>query len=316
MELQSYDIALACYNGEKYIEAQLNSIIKSVSFCKIAKLNKIIISDDNSTDNTIELVERLFQNNPCINIYINKGKKGVKNNFQNALSFSSSEYVFLSDQDDLWHENKIERSMAEMLKVKFENKLLNIPILIFSNLNFVDENLNLLSVGLGINSDDPKNPSCTAYRSYGQGCTMLMNRELLNISGPIPEESVMHDWWFLLVASNFGIVSYINVPLMDYRQHNNNVCGGYQNKKLNRFFNIKKQTDYLNDVSKQSLFFTNKYYDMLSVNELRSSLSLHEFFANIDNIGISTRIAYFFKRKIKVRGIKDNIKLILQLLLK
>ena len=92
-------ICLATYNGEKYIQELLNSIL-----CQIDINDEIIVSDDYSTDNTLTII-RSF-NDFRIKIFMNQGKRGVVNNFGNALKYASGDYIFLCDQDDVWFSNK------------------------------------------------------------------------------------------------------------------------------------------------------------------------------------------------------------------
>ena len=93
-------VCIATYNGEKYIKEQLDSILP-----QLKKLDEIIISDDKSKDKTLKIIKTL--NDSRIKIFTNP-KKGLISNFENAITKSSGDYIFLSDQDDIWHENKIQ----------------------------------------------------------------------------------------------------------------------------------------------------------------------------------------------------------------
>lgn len=304
-----YDIALASFNGEKYLRKQLESLIDAIEYCSLGSIRSLIISDDNSLDDTLGIVEEFSKEYPFIKIMINKRGKGVKNNFDNALSECTSDYVFLCDQDDFWHKDKIERSLSEMLKVSSNT----LPVLVFTNVNLVDDKLNLLSVGLGISKEDASDSRCTAFRSFGQGCTMLLNRSLLDLSGTIPNACVMHDWWFLLLASNFGFVKFIEEPLIDYRQHTGNVCAGYKSTSYKRFFNLKKQKEYFDKLEKQStffLFFCEKYNLDLD-SEVKS---LHKMFSEIRKKPVLLRIFFLLNAKIYNRGLKEKIKLFIQVI--
>ena len=92
-------VAMATYNGEKFIKKQLDSIL-----CQLDMQDEIIISDDGSTDNTLNIIKSYNDNR----IKIFEGPhNGVKQNFANAISKSQGEYIFLSDQDDIWVKNKV-----------------------------------------------------------------------------------------------------------------------------------------------------------------------------------------------------------------
>ncbi|MCG2791916.1 MAG: glycosyltransferase, partial [Weeksellaceae bacterium] len=100
-------VCLATYNGEKYLEAQIKSILKQLSVD-----DELIISDDRSTDNTISVINKFDDNR--IKIFINKNKNGVAHNFENALLKATGDYIFLSDQDDIWADNKVDVLLKEL----------------------------------------------------------------------------------------------------------------------------------------------------------------------------------------------------------
>lgn len=104
-------VCMATYNGEKYIKDQLLSILKQIS-----SNDEIIISDDLSEDKTIEIIESL--NDSRIKLFLNK-ERGYTNNFQNAIQQASGDYIFLSDQDDIWIDNKLEVMVEKLLKYDF-----------------------------------------------------------------------------------------------------------------------------------------------------------------------------------------------------
>lgn len=304
----TYDIVLASYNGEKYLREQIESLITCVEKSKIGRIGKLVISDDNSQDSTTKILNDYKIKYPYIYICNNEYKRGVKGNFQNGLNMTTNDYVFLSDQDDVWISDKIEKSLHYMIKIESLNQ--ELPVLILSNLNYVDEELQYLGSGHDFLENDPESPILTSYRSFGQGCTMLLNRKLIEKSTPVPNEAVMHDWWFLLVASNFGKVKYIKSPLMNYRQHNDNVCGGYKNNKINRFFDIAKQRNYINQVSKQSKLFLDKFNLEISDEPKK----VHVFLSDIHNRNLLERLSFFKKIFPDVRGSKNKFKLLVQLI--
>ena len=100
-------VCIATYNGEKYIKEQLLSILP-----QLGKKDEVIISDDHSTDNTLDIVKGLNDNR--IKIVMNNREKGYTSNFENALSYAIGDYIFLSDQDDIWMSNKVDYCIAEL----------------------------------------------------------------------------------------------------------------------------------------------------------------------------------------------------------
>ena len=147
-----YSVALCTYNGEEYISQQINSIIEQT-----IKPSEIIISDDGSTDNTIEIARGILENsNLNYKIINNDREKGVVANFENAISNCKYEYIFTSDQDDVWVENK-----AEIILNVFEKEAS--ALLVFSDGELVDEKLKYLH--------------CNMWKSVGINKKMLKEKE-------------------------------------------------------------------------------------------------------------------------------------------
>lgn len=302
-----YDIVLASYNGAKYIEEQIDSILKCIDDCKTATINQFIITDDNSSDDTINIVNKLSHNIPYLYLCKNELAKGVINNFQNGINKTSSEFVFFSDQDDIWEEQKITKTIEILL----ESADKNIPLLVITNINFVDENLSLISSGHDFDQSAPSDDVMTVYRSFGQGCTMAVNRKLLDFMGQIPKEAVMHDWWILLIAANFGKVRYITTPLLNYRQHSDNVCGGTKHNNITRYFNLRNQRHYMTLLSIQSGKFVELYYDKFTKSK---SLDAHIFLSQINDKNIIQKIRFIFSDKVKMKGLKNRFKILIQMM--
>lgn len=105
-------VCMATYNGQKYIEEQLRSILQQIS-----DEDEIIISDDGSKDETLSIISTIDDSR--IKIYVNDGTHGFTHNFENALSKSNGDIIFLSDQDDIWTENKVQTVLKELEKVDF-----------------------------------------------------------------------------------------------------------------------------------------------------------------------------------------------------
>ena len=120
------DVLLATYNGEKYLDEQLNSLINQ-TFKDI----NIFISDDNSTDKTINIIKRYMEIDPRIKLMvINKKKLGFVGNFEKLLKYSKADYLMLSDQDDIWFLDKIEKMYKRMKEVENNKQQ---PVLLHTN---------------------------------------------------------------------------------------------------------------------------------------------------------------------------------------
>jgi glycosyltransferase involved in cell wall biosynthesis len=260
------DILLATHNGEKYIEKQINSILK-----QNYTTWKLLIRDDISNDKTLEVIAK-YQN-----IYFNKIQivdnnnilLGVSQNFANLLKFSSSDYLMFCDQDDVWLPNKLEitlNKMLEMEKVYGKNSCL----LVHTDLKVVDCHLNLIADSFWKYQNlNPRQGNClrrSLVQNVITGCTMMINKPLKNMLLPIPSEAIMHDWWIALVAVAFGKIDYVDVPTVLYRQHQNNDTGarkwGY-NYIFSRINNLDKIKEYFTKTVFQAEKFLEVYHKKL-----------------------------------------------------
>ena len=105
-------VAMATYNGEKYLKEQIESIL-----CNLNENDELVISDDGSTDNTKIIIENFQKNDKRIKLF-DGPKNGVKQNFNNAIEKCQGEYIFLADQDDVWLEGKVEKVLNVFEKEK------------------------------------------------------------------------------------------------------------------------------------------------------------------------------------------------------
>ncbi len=218
--MERVDILLATYNGEKYLREQIDSILR-----QSYKDFRLIISDDGSEDSTKEILDEYVQKDGRIIVFCQKKNLGVTKNFEFLLSKVENEYFMFSDQDDIWKEDKIEKSLN---KLKSEN-----ADLVYSDLEVVDENLNVTYESYWklkgfYNRIKEHNDFNSLYlNNYITGCTMLSKKELLDVILPFPSESefVIFDYWMALMISQKGKMAYIEEPLTKYRQHKKNTIG-------------------------------------------------------------------------------------------
>ncbi len=213
--MKNVQILMSTYNGERYLREQLDSILKQ-SYQEW----RLLIRDDGSTDSTIDIIEEYMRNDTRIHFY--KGENlGVRNSFFNLMINTdlSSDYYALSDQDDVWLEDKISRAVVMM---ESDQK---IPTLYASATQLADQELRPIKSQI-------RRP--VLVPSFGNalvenictGCTCMMNRELLTlVREHIPDFTIMHDWWLYLTASAFGKVIYDMESYILYRQHGDNIVG-------------------------------------------------------------------------------------------
>ena len=228
-KLTELQILLASYNGEKYILSQ----IESIRFQSPLNLT-VVIRDDGSNDRTTEKIKELLSNKIGLDIHLYSNElseKGHCKNFSKLCDLAmkgNSQYFCFSDQDDIWAENKIDILYARMMELEVLHGR-NTPILIHSDLCVVDENLNEIASSFiqyqGLPNPKQHDFPEFLYQNVVTGCTCMFNKALLELAAPIPQEAIVHDWWFALCAKYFGVIDFIEKPLVNYRQHSNNAIG-------------------------------------------------------------------------------------------
>ena len=204
-------VALAAYKGEKYIEQQILSILPQLSHD-----DELIVSDDKPGGQTEHIVRRLMEDDPRIT-YVEGRGKGVVANFTNAIRYCKGDYIFLCDQDDVWLDGKVKRVMQA-----FENG----ADLVLHNAYITDENLNITDYSFFAKRGSKKGFFHNIVKNSYMGCCMAFRRKLLKRIMPIPRYIPMHDQWIGLLGEIYGKVELIDVPLIYYRIHGDNVTGG------------------------------------------------------------------------------------------
>jgi hypothetical protein len=151
------------------------------------------------------------------------------------------------DQDDVWLPHKIETTLSKMKEMESSYGK-GKPFLVHTDLKVVDEKLNLLSESLWCYQlSDPEKGGVLnrlLMQNIATGCSMMINRPLLDLALPIPAEAVMHDWWLALVAAAFGHIGFVAEPTTLYRQHGTSEIGAKKwdlLKEFKTFFNFKKR---------------------------------------------------------------------------
>jgi len=230
-------ISLCSYNGEDFLEEQIESIL-----LQSEENLSLIIRDDKSSDSSNDILEIFRQRDSRVSLSNTLDENlGAKENFSYLLKESSHapfDYFALSDQDDVWIESKLALQLSAMQQIEARRPLGRPIILVHSDLEVVNASLDRVAPSLmkyqGIHHE-PINPLCVLLaQNFVTGCTILMNRELLDFALPVPEEALMHDWWLALCAAVFGHIEYIDEPLVKYRQHGKNEVGA---KNLKNYLN-------------------------------------------------------------------------------
>lgn len=285
-------ILMATYNGEKYIEGQLKSIINQ-SFTDW----KLIIRDDCSYDCTVDIIKKYVFLDERISLIEGKENLGQAANFSFLLGeVLNKNYVMFCDQDDIWTENKVEISIDVMKSLENE-KGTEEPILVYTDLRYVNNNLEDIK---GIYSKKHKNNLRSILGSnYIYGCTIIINSALKNISYPIPAEAQNHDYWIALNAALYGSIIQVRKKTILYRQHNNNVTGGLKNYSL--LYKVKKIIK-LNDIFKGNYSQVNQNLLFCDLNKKSNNHILLEYKMIFINHGLKS-----IQRALKFRLVRNSI---------
>ncbi len=220
---QRLAVALATYNGGKWLSEQLESLALQT------EVATIIVGDDGSQDDTWTILQRWCNAMPGGMCLLPAAQRhGVVQNFSRILSASDAEWTACCDQDDYWDPEHL----AQLLEAGHElaeHTGRDVPILVVADLRLVDANRQLLRQSLWRSMHfEPQRGSdvkTLVVMNMFAGCAMLMNRPLLRAALPIPEQAVMHDWWLALTAAILGDIAIVKGTVGDYRQHDSNVVG-------------------------------------------------------------------------------------------
>lgn len=228
----SIAILMATFNGERYISEQLDSII-SQTYSDWT----LFVNDDGSTDSTIAIVEKYAARDPRIKLLHLQEHGDACKNFLSLLHEVDAPYFMFCDQDDIWHRDKIEISLAAM---RMQEKLLEPgnngaadktkPTIIHTDLCMVDACGKCIATSFWKYSRIVPE-AITEYRNYAgtcvaTGCTMLFNKQAKECVRFEPKHARMHDAWVTLcVAKANGIVHALHEQTIDYRQHSDNAIG-------------------------------------------------------------------------------------------
>lgn len=252
------DILLPTYNGSKYIRVLLDSL-----FNQTIQDWHLYIRDDHSKDDTIAIIQEYCDRYPGKITLLDDGlgNLGIDKNFSTLLAISKAAYACFCDQDDQWMPDKLEVSLQAIQKL--EKKVPNKPCLVYSNLQMVDENLNVIAESRW--EEDNIKPhyvslSKLLMQNPINGCVMIMNRRLVEMANPVPPEALWFDHWVSVVAAAAGKVDYIDRTTINYRIHEYNASRGEnrvtktkEEDQLSRKLNNRNFKEYYARLTEQAI---------------------------------------------------------------
>lgn len=255
MPIKKVAILMSTYNGEKYIEQQLESL-----FNKTYKNIEIYIRDDGSKDNTVKILEKYEEQGK---IKLIQGKNiGFIKSFRELLNIcDDADYYAYCDQDDVWFEDKIERAVNKLNNIEDNN----IPILYASNYDYYYGDINFI-MHTGFENKKPSFAK-SLVECIAPGMTMVINKTAKNtIFKNMPENCLLHDWWTYEVCIGIGKVIYDGNITVKYRRHSNNVTT-VETTFIKRFvWRVKTFifSDHWKNLKKQLISFEDIFFDKLN----------------------------------------------------
>ncbi len=226
-------IVLAAFNGQSFIREQIESLQRQ-TYTNWS----LLIRDDHSSDRTVDIVRELALKDERITLLNDaQGWLGTTHNFGALLKAAhdaGARYVRCADQDDVWHPEKIARQLEMMLQAEATWGS-QTPQLVHSDLAVVDAKLKMIHPSFmdyeGLAHPQYLPLKTLLVQNFVTGCTTMVNRALLDLVVPIPQEAAMHDWWLALCAAIAGEIHYLPQATVSYRQHGRN-CVGARNTQL------------------------------------------------------------------------------------
>ena len=215
---EKVSVALASCNGEKYIGRQIESILRNLS-----STDELIVSDDGSADETLRVVESFRDQR----IKVVKGPGlGVKKNFENAIRNCTGKYIFLSDQDDVWMDGKVEAVLDAFHEC-------NCPVVVHDCIVVDEEEQEIEGSFYDYRKSGPGKFKNYLKNSY-VGCCMAFDSELVKHVLPIPDDIEMHDQWIGLIGEKLGKPAFITDRLILFKRHGDNSSDPFHHYPLKR----------------------------------------------------------------------------------
>lgn len=202
-------VAMATYNGEKYLKEQIDSILNNLS-----SNDELVISDDFSNDNTRNILNEYSKRDGRIKL-LDGPKQGVKQNFANAIKNCTGKYIFLSDQDDIWESDKVKKVLNCFKKQECT--------LVVHDAIVIDENLTVIMPSFFNYRKSGKGIIKNIWKNTYIGCCMAFDSQIKEKVLPIPNNIEMHDQWIGIMNEIYCKSFFLNDKLIKYRRHSDNV---------------------------------------------------------------------------------------------
>ena len=238
----SVSVAMATYNGARFIREQLDSIA-----LQTVPPAELVVTDDASCDDTVAIVRAFAQIAPFpVHIYENPVRLGYRGNFMRNVALCTSDVIALCDQDDIWYPDKLDR----MLETFADPDV----VLAYHEAWLIDDQGGRLELARILPLEAKSAPSSLFPLRNPYGFSMLIRRELVRFCDLWPKSvdnlktdtMMAHDQWFFFLACALGTIAFVEIPLAGYRQHDNNTYGVERpprtvREKIARWINVRSR---------------------------------------------------------------------------
>jgi glycosyltransferase involved in cell wall biosynthesis len=246
---EKLSVCMAAYNGSRYIHEQIASILP-----QMAAGDELIIVDDRSQDNTTDLVEDFADRR--VRLVQNDRNCGVIRSFERALELVTGDIVFLSDQDDVWHCDKV-RSILAAFHANPE------VTLVITSVEMIDTAGDCIPQSVRPHRPFRGGVFQTLVKNHYRGCAMAFRKCVVEATLPFPVGIPMHDSWIGLVNAIVGKTQFLDIPLVRHRRHDQNASG------------MRRLSVYQRIVDRWSLY-TNLIWRARSLNQRRTRLKTRQ----------------------------------------
>lgn len=249
-------VAMSCYNGNKFLATQLDSILKQTF-----PVSSVSVVDDGSSDGTLDLLNSYASEDSRVSVCAMSKNVGVNGAFGEAvLRCPESDWYALADQDDFWPADRIENFLHEVRLRGYENNE-PIPVLFVCQFlsvasdSVLDGSGGVHSRELGILNSGIDWPRVLMAGNPLYGCCFFFNKALRDLVCPIPAGKTTHDYWISILAACLGRIHVVDFVGTHYRQHSSNasfgapssgVMGKFRNLNRSLLMDLRSRSDQMN----------------------------------------------------------------------
>lgn len=320
------DILMATYNGERFVDKQVKSLVTQ-DRDGLGQDLRLIIRDDGSSDRTLDVIKKRIKyykenrDNPMEIHILDDGIKtgSPSGNFLKMLKVSKADYVMFSDQDDMWYRRKTETTFEKMREMegKFGK---DTPLLVHTDLSLMDESGRKIASSFYEYQKLPKKDRLNQLliQNTVTGCTMMMNKAAVDLMKQAPESEMvlMYDHYAAVLVGATGHIRFIDEPLIRYRQHSGNAVGAHEAGSVGEYKArfMKGREKFLKDMDlsyRQAGYILKRYEKYIRAARGDEAVEMLREYSNLLMAGKLEKMEFFKKYDVYKNGsIKKAVQMI------